>query len=374
MTSITYIGMDVHTTNFTLCCYSFEDDKVYATVQVKPEYTQILKYINRIRKQRGEDTRFVCGYEAGCLGYSLYHQLTEHGVECVILAPSTMAETPGKRIKTDKRDAEKIARCLAYHQYRPVYIPDEEDDAVKEYIRMRDDVKAHLKETKQQIIAYYTRHGFQFDGSSHWTQKHLNWVESLQFENSIHQEVLREYLTVFYDLSEKVAVYDARIEELSHYERYAENVGKLCCFSGIATHTALSLLAEVGDFSRFRSAPQFAAYLGLVPGEHSSSDKQHRIGITKAGNSHLRRLLIESAHCYSRGAVGKKSKAQKERQAGNSPEVIAYADRAVDRLKRKYQRIALHSRANIAKTAVARELACFVWGMMTGNISATALH
>ena len=374
MTSITYIGMDVHTTNFTLCCYSFEDDKVYATVQVKPEYTQILKYMSRIRKQCGEDTRFVCGYEAGCLGYSLYHQLTDHGVECVILAPSTMAETPGKKIKTDKRDAEKIARCLAYHQYKPVYIPDEEDDAVKEYIRMRDDVKAHLKETKQQIIAYYTRHGFQFDGSSHRTQKHLNWVERLQFQNSIHQEVLREYLTVFYDLSEKVAVYDARIAELSHSERYAENVGKLCCFSGIATHTALSLLAEVGDFSRFRSAPQFAAYLGLVPGEHSSSDKQHRTGITKAGNSHLRRLLIESAHCYSRGAVGKKSKAQKERQAGNSPEVIAYADRAVDRLKRKYQRIALHSRANIAKTAVARELACFVWGMMTGNISAIALH
>ena len=374
MTSITYIGMDVHTTNFTLCCYSFEDDKVYAAVQVKPEYTEILKYINRVRKQRGEDTRFVCGYEAGCLGYSLYHKLTDHGVECVILAPSTMAETPGKKIKTDKRDAEKIARCLAYHQYKPVYIPDEEDDAVKEYIRMRDDVKAHLKETKQQIIAYYTRHGFQFDGSSYWTQKHLNWVEKLHFQNSIHQEVLREYLTVFYDLSEKVAVYDARIEELSHSERYAENVGKLCCFSGIATHTALSLLAEVGDFSRFRSAPQFAAYLGLVPGEHSSSDKQHRTGITKAGNSHLRRLLIESTHCYSRGAVGKKSKAQKERQSGNSPEVIAYADRAVDRLKRKYQRIALHSRANIAKTAVARELACFIWGMMTGNISATALH
>lgn len=297
MTSITYIGMDVHTTNFTLCCYSFEDDKVYATVQVQPEYTQIIKYIDRIRKQRGKDTRFVCGYEAGCLGYSLYHQLTNHGVECVILAPSTMATAPGNKIKTDKRDAEKIARCLAYHQYKPVYIPDEEDDAVKEYIRMRDDVKAHLKETKQQIIAYYIRHGFQFDGSSYWTQKHLNWVEKLQFQNSIHQEVLREYLTVFYDLSEKVAVYDARIEELSHSDRYAENVGKLCCFSGIATHTALSLLAEVGDFNRFRSAPQFAAYLGLVPGENSSSDRQHRTGITKVGNSHLRRLLVESAHC-----------------------------------------------------------------------------
>ena len=155
MTSITYIGMDVHTTNFTFCCYSVEDDKAYAIVQTKPEYTEVLKYIQRIQKQRGESTRFVCGYEAGCLGYSLYHQLTNHGVECVILAPSTMAETPGKKIKTDKRDAEKIARCLAYHMYKSVYVPDEEDDAVKEYIRMRDDVKAHLKETKQQIIAEY---------------------------------------------------------------------------------------------------------------------------------------------------------------------------------------------------------------------------
>lgn len=369
MTSITYIGMDVHTTNYTLCCYTVEDDKTFANVQVRPEYTEILKYINRIRKQRGENTQFICGYEAGCLGYSLYHQLTSHGVECVILAPSTMPGTPGKKVKNDRRDAEKISRCLAYHMYKPVYVPDAEDDAVKEYIRMRDDVKAHLKETKQQIIAYYTRHGFQFNGKSCWTEKHLYWVENLQLPNPIYQETLREYLILYYDLSEKVQTYDKRIEELSRTERYAENVGKLCCFSGIATHTALSLLVEVGDFSRFKEAPHFAAYLGLVPGENSSGDKQRYTGITKAGNSHLRRLLIESAHCYGKGAVGKKSKALRERQAGNSPEVIAYADRAIDRLKRKYYRIALRSKHNIAKTAVARELACFIWGMMTNNIS-----
>lgn len=363
--------MDVHTTNFTLCCYCVEDDKTYAIMQTKPEYGEVLKYIQRIQKQRGKDTRFICGYEAGCLGYSLYHQLTGHGVECVILAPSTMADTPGKKVKNDRRDAEKIARCLAYHMYKPVYVPDEEDDAVKEYIRMRDDVKQQLKSTKQQIIAFYTRHGFQFDGSSHWTQKHVKWVENLQFKNSIHREVLQEYLVLYYILSEKVAVYDKRIEELAHTARYEEKVGKLCCFNGIATHTALSLLAEVGDFHRFKSAPQFAAYLGLVPGEHSSGDKQCRTGITKAGNSHLRRLLIESAHCYGRGAVGKKSKTLKEKQAGNSPEVIAYADRAIDRLKRKYYRIALRSKHNIAKAAVARELACFIWGMMTNNITLT---
>ena len=126
-------------------------------------------------------------------------------------------------------------------------------------------------------------------------------------------------------------------------------------------------MVEVGDFKRFPTAQQFAAFLGLVPGEHSSGDHQHRVGITKAGNSHLRRLLIEAANSYSRGVAGKKSKTVKQRQEGNLPEVIAYADKANERLRRKYIKIALNSNANVAKAAVARELACFIWGMMNGK-------
>lgn len=373
MTSIIYIGMDVHTTNFTLCCYTIETDQSFGIVQTRPEYTEILKYINRIRKQRGIDTHFVCGYEAGCLGYSLYHQLADHGIDCVILAPSTMPVTSGKRVKTDRRDAERIARCLAYHMYKPVYIPDDEDNAVKEYIRMRDDVKQHLKATKQQIISFTTRLGSQFDGKTYWTQKHLAWLEKLEFPNAILRETLWEYLALYYTLSEKIAVFDKRIEELSHLARYEENVGKLCCFPGIKTHTAMSLLVEVGDFSRFKNAPQFAAYLGLVPGELSSGDKHVHTGITKAGNTHLRRLLVEASQRYSQSSISKKSKALLERQFGNDPEVIAYADKAAERLKRKFYRISLKSKHNIAKTAVARELACFVWGMMTNNISTKAI-
>ena len=163
MTSIIYVGLDVHTSNFTACCYSVSDDRAFAVVQMKPDYREILEYLNRINSQHGGKCKFVCGYEAGCLGYSLYHQLTRKDVDCVILAPSTMPITPGKKIKTDKRDAEKIARCLAYHSYSPVYIPDEEDNAVKEYIRMRDDGVAALKRVKQQIIALYTRNGKMFD-------------------------------------------------------------------------------------------------------------------------------------------------------------------------------------------------------------------
>src|SRR5699024_5431041 len=241
------------------------------------------------------------------------------------------SQEKGKRIKTDPRDAAKIAKCLAFHLYSPVYVPDAEDDAVKEYIRMRDDVNADLKRTKQQIIAFCTRHGFCFEGKTYWTRTHLKWVETLVFENDLYKEVLQEYLILYYTLAEKVDIYDARIEEISHTEAYEEKVKKLRCFKGIATHTALSLLVEVGDYNRFRSAQHFASYLGLVPGESSSGEKQVRTGITKAGNSHLRWLLVESANSYSRGAVGKKGGVLKAKQEGNTPEVIAYADKANER-------------------------------------------
>ena len=171
MTSIIYVGMDVHTTNYTLCCYSMEDDRFFAEVQVEPDAKNILKYLARIEKQQSRDCRIVCGYEAGCLGYSLYHQLHAHGIDCVILAPTTMMTKPGKRIKTDRRDARLISKCLAFHTYSPVYIPTEVDDAVKEYIRMRDDANSALARVKQQIIAFCIRHGKIHDGKSYWT----NW-------------------------------------------------------------------------------------------------------------------------------------------------------------------------------------------------------
>ena len=195
MTSIIYVGMDVHTTNYTLCCYSAADDRIFAGVPVEPDYHEILKYLARVEKQRGEKCRFLCGYEAGCLGYSLYHQLRSHGIDCVILAPSTMMTAPGKRVKTDRKDAERISKCLAFHTYSPVYVPTDMDDAVKEYIRMRDDGNTALTRVKQQIIAFCVRHGKPYDGGkSYWTKKHLDWLCELEFGNAVLREVLQEYL------------------------------------------------------------------------------------------------------------------------------------------------------------------------------------
>jgi len=368
MTSIIYVGMDVHTTNFTLCCYSIEDNSIFAETEVKPDYRNILKYLEQVEKNRGGDCFFQCGYEAGCLGYTLYNQLTHHGIDCVILAPSTMPQTRKKRIKNDKMDARNIAKCLAYHTGSAVYVPTKEDNAVKEYIRMRNDAKDTLKRTKQQLMAFCTRNGKQFtEGRKYWTQKHLAWLKKLNFNDTLLQEAFQGYVIQYYQMSEKVALYDKRIVELAHGKTYEERVKKLTCFTGIKEHTALATIVETGDFKRFGTAQQYSAYLGLVPSEESSGESIRRGTITKAGNSHIRKLLVEAAHCYTRGTIGAKSKDLARRQAGNDPMVIAYADRANERLKRKYYRIQYHSKSNIAITAVARELACFIWGMMTDN-------
>ena len=197
----------------------------------------------------------------------------------------------------------------------------------------------------------------------------MKWLRSLQID-PLYKEILSEYLTTYDQLTDKIARFDKRIKQLAQGDNYKENVEHLRCFIGIETHTALSIIAEVGDFKRFADADKFASYLGLTPGEDSSGDTQNRLGITKAGNQHLRRLLTEAAQCYARGSIGHKSKALKARQSGNPTRVIAYADKANERLRRKYYKMVLNGKhKNTAKTAIARELACFIWGMMTNNIA-----
>lgn len=369
MERILYVGMDVHKESYTVCSYSYEQDALEYQQKLAPDYRMVLKYLEQLRRHGGEEVEFVCGYEAGCLGYTLYHQLTSHGIKCVILAPSTMGITNSDRVKTDKRDAGNIARCLAFHTYSEVYVPTVEDEEVKEYIRMRDNQKKALKIIKQQILALVLRQGYRYDlGKNHWTQRHVSWLRTLDM-GGVLQEALGEYLITYDYLIDKIDRLDVRIEELAGAERYQESVKKLSCLIGVKTHTALSILVEVGDFNRFAKPDKLAGYLGLVPGEDSSGSRQRRTGITKAGNSHVRCLLVEAAQSYTRGAVGYKSAALKKRQAGNPPEIIAYADKANERLRRKFYHMVLKNKSqrNVAATAIARELACFMWGMMTNH-------
>ena len=370
--STVYVGMDVHKESFSLCCYTNEKEKCEYPQKVDAHYSKIINYIEAMRFHYGDDATFICGYEAGCLGFTLYHQLTSHGIKCFILAPTTMLKPQGKKkVKTDKRDAALIARCLAHHDYSAVHVPTKKDEQTKEYIRMRCDHKTALKKVKQQILAFCLRHNYRYeDGANHWTEKHLKWLRGLK-PDGLYGEILQEYLLTYDTLSNKLDRLDKRIEELADDVEYKEKVHKLTCFLGIKTQTALSIITETGDFKRFATARHYASYLGLVPGEDSSGEDQNRLGITKAGNRHLRMLLIEASQSYGRGQIGYKSKVLKQRQAGNDPAVIAYADKANERLRRRYYKLVLgkSKKHNVAKTAIARELACYIWGMMTENIA-----
>lgn len=368
-----YIGIDAHTTNYTLAFMTNDMDKPGKVGTYSPDCKNILYYVKDLKKQYGNDIEVIAGYEAGCLGFTLKRQLEKKDVKCVVIAPTSMPDRSRKGTKkTDKRDAVGIARDLCHNDYSEVYMPDEEDEAVRDYIRMRQDHKEELKHIKQRVIAFCTRHGFTYYDGHYWTQKHLNWLRSLEMSDEL-RIILDEYMRSYDDLTDRIADMDKHIEELSEKEKYKESVHKLICIKGISVLTALALCVEIGDFRRFAKAKNFAAFLGLVPGEHSSSTDVNRLGITKQGNRFLRKLLTEAVQCYSR-AVSKKSKLLKQRQEGNPTDVIAYADKANERMRKRYYHLVMHNKlaANKACTAIAREMAGFIWGMMTDHIQPTA--
>lgn len=371
-TSIIYIGMDVHTTNFTLCAYSILNQETFAQTQINPNVKELINYLKQLsdylKKEIGINSNFVLGYEAGCFGYSLYHEISKYGYECKIVAPTTMIKSVDqKRKKNDHRDAEAIAKAIAYNTCSYVYIPSNKDDSVKEYMRMRNDIKQSLKMIKQRTIAFCTRHGKRYEGT-YWTNKYIEWLKKLEFNELLLKDTLYEYLLEYDRLTEKIKYLDKKIEDISHEDEYNEKVRKLRCFKGIETHAALSFICEVGDFNRFPTANAFASFLGLTPSEYSSGNSINYGSITKAGNSHLRMLLVEASQAVSRGSAIK-SKKLKLKQASNSEKVIAYADRANERLRKKYQKMILSShKVNVTRIAIAREFACFIWGMMTEKI------
>ena len=260
----------------------------------------------------------------------------------------------------------RLAQQLRAGTLEAIHIPSGEDEAVRDYLRARGDVRLELKKTKPRIHRFLLRHGYVYDSTRYWTLRHDQWLRSLEFERSMLKETFDEYYFMMKGLTEKLRLMDKRIEEIAMSEPYAERVQRLRCLKGIDYLTALSIVCEVGDFRRFGHAEAFMAYLGLVPREYSSGEKRRQGSITKAGNTHLRNLLIESSWHYRYRSAP--SKRLTERREGQSAEIIAYADRAMRRLQGKFFRLILKGKTKQATvTAVARELAGFVWGIMVGQ-------
>jgi transposase len=295
----------------------------------------------------------VC-YEAGPGGYDLLRLLTRIGVACDVVAPSLVPVRAGDRVKTDRRDAKKLVRLYRAGELRFVAPPSPEHEGLRDLVRCRDDVRRARTAARHQVAKQLLRHGRVYrEGKKAWTQRHIAWVRA--------QRRALEHARAHLDsLDAQLATIDAELARIARSEPWADPVRWLCAFRGIAYRTALGLLAEIGDWHRFAHPRELAAYLGLVPCEYSSGDQRHRGHITRTGNQHARRLLVEAAWHYQ----------HRPRRTGTDPdvppEVAARAWRAQLRLHHRHRTLTAHGkRSTVATVAVARELAGFLWAAMT---------
>jgi transposase len=306
------------------------------------------------------DVRAV--YEAGPTGFELARAARAAGVEVMVCAPGAIPRQPGDRIKTDTRDALKLARLLAAGQLRAVLVPAPELEALRDLVRAREDLRGDLMRARHRIGKLLLRRGLIWTGPGEaWAERHLAWLAKTRFKEPLAETVFGEYLAHHEVLLARRNRLDALITEQSGQGSWAPTVARLRCLRGIDTLTAVGLVAEIGDLTAFPHPKQLASYLGLVPSEHSSGSRRSQGSITKAGSSHARRLLIEAAWHYRRRPS--LSLKLKRRQHGQPPAAIDAAWRAQLRLHRRWSHLdgqRAKKRTTVA-VAVARELACFVW-------------
>lgn len=364
--SIIHIGLDVHSNSISASCYNAESNTFSLETKFIPTSSNFANYIRRVR-QTYPDADIKAGYEAGCLGFVPFHTLSDLGVLCDVIAPTSILSAKSK-VKTDKIDARYIAKTLAYGTYSPVYVPTPEQDEIKAFQHMRDDMVDSLKRIKQKINAFCLLRGLHFTGTkTKWTQAHIAWLKSLSLP-AVLQMTLDEYLEELFHYMDKVARLDSQVEKFAKPSPFADAIGKMRCFRGIDTQYAMGLVTEIGDFNRFRTAEGIAGYVGITPGEHSSGKSVVHTSITNAGNARVRKILIEIAQKYGVGKIGYKPKKLKARQVGQSVETIEFADRAVGKLMRKWKEMERRGKnANVIKCAIARRLLAYIWALLTGR-------
>jgi len=351
--------MDVHKDTISNAVLNGHDNVPELEIKLPNREKSIRKFFNKLKKS---GTVIAC-YEAGSMGFELYRFLETMGIECRIIAPGRIVKRQSRRVKTDARDALSIARVLKNGEAVSIRVPDREDEAVRDFLRARADMKLDLTRTKQRLHKFLLRHGYIYNGVNYWTLAHDKWLKSLSFPETMLKETFDTYYFLIQEYKEQVKLMDQRVEEIAKSEVYVKDVSKLRCFKGIDYLTALSVVCEVGDFHRFANASQFMSFLGLIPSEASSGGKRKQGSITKTGNGYLRKLLIETSWHYRYSFPP--SKRLRERREGQPKEIIIYANRALKRLQKKFSRLSFKGKkSQVVVTAVARELCGFIWGLM----------
>jgi transposase len=357
-----YLGLDVHAETIAA-----------AVAEGRGQIRSLGKLANRpeaVRKlieQLGGPKGLKVCYEAGPTGYALYWQLTKMGVDCEVIAPSLIPKKPGDKVKTDRRDAEKLARSYQAGDLTPVWVPTPEHEALRDLVRQRGAAKTDESRAKHRLIKHLLRRGLREpEGNAAWTHEWWRWVQALKFEHEAQYVALADCIAEVLHMGERVARLDKAIDRLvesapAHMRAVIEALQAL---RGVAKLTAVTIVTEVGTFKRFRRATEMMGYTGLVPSEYSSGGREAKGGLTRSGNAHLRHVLGEAAwHARHRPWLNNRMKKLLPSLPAGVKEI---AWKAQERLHRKFTRLT-YSRKPSGKvaTAVARELVGFVWAIGT---------
>lgn len=354
-----YVGLDVHKETIAVSVAQAGGGEVRYFGQITNTPEAVTKMVRQVSKSKA----VVCFcYEAGPCGYGIYRQLRQMGQDCEVVAPSLIPKKAGDRVKTDRRDSVALARLSRAGELTAVWVPDGAQEALRDLTRAREDMKHLQRQSKQRLLAFLLRHGKRYGGKSRWTQAHKRWLESVKFEHPTQQIVFQEYVDTVQAMSQRVQAMDKHIERAARESVFWPVIEALMALRGVNVLTATTIVAEIGDLKRFTGAPQLMAYLGVVPSEHSSGPKQKRGGITKTGNAHVRRVLVEAAWTYRHPA--RKSALLQRRALRTSEAVQDIAWKAQKRLCSRYWSLQDRGKLKVQVcTAISRELAGFIWAI-----------
>jgi transposase len=357
-TGTIYLGLDVHK-NTIAACWVTEDGGTEETRQLPNDERQIVGLIKQLKKKH-QDIR-AC-YEAGPCGYEVRRLFERQQVACEVIAPSLIPKRAGDRVKTDKRDARKLARLYRAGELTTIRVPSIEEEAVRDLVRCREDAREDLQRHRHRLLKFLLRHGRVWRETNHWSLRHWSWLRTQKFEQPAAQRTFDEYLRELDHVVDRIRQLDQAMTEVADKEPWKPLVSRLRCFRGIDTLTALALLAEVQDFRRFESPRDLMSFLGLVPSLYASAGRESRGSITKTGNSHVRRLLVEAAWHYRHRPALKGH--LRKRCTGQPEAVVSQAMKAQERLNKRWQRLSARGKPpSVVIVAMARELAAFVWAM-----------
>lgn len=356
-----FIGLDVHKETIAVAVAKWDRNEAESWGTIPNTPHSVEKLLRKLRLPAGQ--LHFC-YEAGPCGYSLYRQLVKAGAKCDVIAPSLIPGKPGERIKTDRRDAQKLARNLRNGELTPVWIPDEKHEALRDLSRAREDAQEDLRIKRQQLLSFLLRYDLRPPETvkNNWTKAHRQWIDGLEFPEAMQQIVLADYLQAIDLAVERLQRLEKALLEQAKVVPQAPVIEALQCLRGVAGVTAATMVAELGDLTRFPAAKQIMDATGLVPSEHSSGPNERRGAITKSGNAHARAVLVEAAWHYRHlPFVGE---TLRRRQQGQPEEIRRIAWKAQHRLNTKYRRLTGRGKSKqVAVVALARELVGFMWAI-----------